>query len=107
MPARRLDDDWMPIRLPDLETRVRAELSALPSDLLNNYRERETAIAGQPCFRSEQYGIERVFVVARSGARLLIFDDVEDEFAIGVADQDGILRNWGLCGDLIDALRAF
>ena len=39
--------------------------------------------AEKPSFRSEQYAIERVIVVARSGNRLLIFDDVEDEFAIG------------------------
>ena len=36
---------------------------------------------------------------------ILIFDDVEDEFAIGAADDDGILRKWCLCGDLVDALR--
>lgn len=48
-----------------------------------------------------------VFTVARSGMRLLIFDDVEHEFAIGVPDEEGVLRNWNLYGDLIDALGAF
>ena len=58
-------------------------------------------------FRTQQYGTERVFAVARSGMRLLIFDDVEHEFAIGVPDEDGVLRNWNLYGDLIDTLGAF
>ena len=106
MPTQNLDHDWEPISRADLENRLNTETSALPTDFLNTYREHSTAIAEQPCFRSEQYGTERVFVVARSGTRLLIFDDVEDEFAVGVADEDGVLRTWSLCGDLIDAIRA-
>ena len=48
-----------------------------------------------------------MLVVARDGHRLLFFDDVEDEFAIGVPDQDGILgpEHWGLYGELVYALR--
>ena len=73
--------------------------------LLDIYKERHITIAEQPCLRSEQYGTERVFVVARSGSQLIIFDDVEDEFAVGAPSEDGILREWKLCGDLMDALR--
>jgi hypothetical protein len=106
MPTERLDDGWEPMPRADFESRLKAEIAGLPGDLLKIYREHATAIAEQPCFRSPQYGAERVFVVARSGTRLLIFDDVEDEFAIGVTDEDGVLKDWGLYGDLIDALRA-
>ena len=105
MTSEILNDDWKPISRAQLENRVSTEVAALPPDVLKSYKEHAITIAEQPCFRSEQYGTERVFVIARSGSQLLIFDDVEDEFAIGAAGDDGVLRNWGLCGDLIDALR--
>jgi hypothetical protein len=100
-----LNGDWKPISRADLESRLTSEIAALPGDVLKIYQEHAVIIAEQPCFRTEQYGTERVFVIARSGSQLLIFDDVEDEFAIGAADDDGILRKWCLCGDLVDALR--
>lgn len=105
MAAEILNDDWEPISRPELENRLKTEVAALPADVLNIYKQHAITIAEQPCFRSEQYGTERVFVVARSGSQLLIFDDVEDEFAVGSPSDDGVLRQWGLCGDLIDALR--
>jgi len=107
MSAAKLEDDWEPISLADLESRLKIEVAALPDDLVNTFKGHATAIVEQPCFRSEGYGTERVFVIARSGTRLLIFDDVEDEFAIGVSDEGGVLRDWSLYGDLMDALRAF
>jgi|SRR5215472_11174487 len=98
-------DDWKPISRQELENRLSAEVAALPADVLRIYKEHAIAIVEQPCFRSEQYGTEQVYVVARSDSQLLIFADVEDEFAIGTTTDDGVLREWGLCGDLIDALR--
>ena len=105
MTTEILNDDWTPISRSELENRFKTEVAALPADVLNIYKQNAITIAEQPCFRSEQYGTERVFVVARSGSQLLIFDDVEDEFAVGAPSDDGVLREWGLCGDLIDALR--
>ena len=105
MAAEVLNDDWKPISRPELETRLKTEAAGLPADVLSIYKKHAITIAEQPCLRSERYGTERVFVVARSGSQLLIFDDVEDEFAVGAPSDDGVLREWGLCGDLIDALR--
>ena len=105
MAAEILNDDWKPISRPELENRLKTEVAGLPADVLSIYEEHAITIAEQPCFRSKQYGAERVFVVARSGSKLLIFDDVEDEFALGAPSDDGVLREWGLCGDLIDSLR--
>lgn len=99
-------EEWNPISRADLESRLNTEIANLPPGLLERYRTHATAINEQPCFRSEQYGTEHVFVVAQSGTRLLIFDDAEDEFAIGIADEDGLLRDWNLHGHLSDALRA-
>jgi hypothetical protein len=104
MAAETLNDDWKPISRADFESRLESEVTALPPDALRTYKEHAVTIVEQACFRSEQYGPERVFVVARSASQLLIFDDVEDEFAVGAAGSDGVLREWGLCGDLVDAL---
>jgi hypothetical protein len=60
----------------------------------------------QPCFRSEDYGIEEVFAVARAGNRVLFFDDVEEDFGVGVPDSDGILRDLGTFGALVAAVLA-
>ena len=61
----------------------------------------------QPCSRSESYGEKKLFVFARDGKRLLLLDDVEEEFGIGVPDADGVLRQWNLYGPLSVALRNF
>jgi hypothetical protein len=99
------ENDWQPISREQLDRLLSREEAQLTPDVREIYEGRRSAIAEHPCFRSEQYGIERVFVVARSGKLLLFFDDSEDEFAVGVPDDDGILRDWGLYGSLTDAVR--
>jgi len=39
-----------------------------------------------------------MWVVARSGERVLLYDSVEEEFGTGVVDHDGVLRDWGTSG---------
>jgi hypothetical protein len=97
-------NDWKPISRVQLEVRLDLEKAKLSPALLKIFQKFTAPITEKPCFRTKQYGIERVFVIASSGQDLLFFDDVEDEFAIGVADEDGVLRDWGLYGDLMDAL---
>lgn len=51
---------------------------------------------------------EPIYCVARIGLRVLIYDDVEEEFGTGVLDADGLLREWGTYGDELSwSLRAF
>ena len=100
-----MSEMWNPLSRPRFEKILTEEVASLPPDARNIYEGNAIGVVEQPCYRSEQYGIEHVFVVARAGARLLLFDDVEDEFAIGVPDTDGVLRNWGLYGELVFALR--
>ena len=98
--------DWQPITRTQLESRLHDEVSELPPDLLKIYKARATDLAELPCFRSEQCGIERVFVVAKLGLEFILFDDDEDEFGVGMQSADGILRDWELFGSLAHALRA-
>ena len=98
--------DWQrqPISREQFERMLGTQEAELSPDLRKRYELHKTAIVEQSCFRSEPKGTERVFVVARSGELLLFFDDCEDEFAMGVPDEDGVLRAWGLYGDLKDAV---
>ena len=58
-----------------------------------------------PCFRSEQKTDGHLFVVADDGKTAVVFDDVEQEFAICKSQLlDGVVREWGLAGSLIFAL---
>jgi hypothetical protein len=104
MSVHEPESDWQPISREQFEQMLRTQEAELSLDLRKLYEAHKTAIVEQSCFRSEQYGTERVFVVARSGKQLLFFDDCEDEFAMGVPDEDGVLRAWGLYGDLKDAV---
>jgi len=94
-----------PITAPELNAFLTSEKAKLSSELADFLRSVEIALIRFPCFRDEQHGIEHVFAIARLGKDLLIFDDAEDEFGLGEPGEDGVLRNWVLCGDLIDALR--
>ncbi len=98
-------DEWTPLPRSRFDEILGDEVANLPPDALKVYEGYATGVVKQLCDRGEQYGIEQVFVVARAGARLLLFDDSEDEFGIGVPDHDGVLRNWDLYGELVFALR--
>jgi hypothetical protein len=58
-----------------------------------------------PCIRPPFYNPENVFVVARRGRNLLLYDDVRKKFAIGVVDANGILRDWVLYDKFVKAVR--
>ena len=57
-----------------------------------------------PCVRPPFYNPDNVFVVARRGRNLLLYDDVRKKFAIGVADANGILRDWVLYDKFVKAV---
>jgi hypothetical protein len=98
-------NEFRPITEAEFDALLSGEKGRLPLEQSSFVRSIEVPTTKVPCFRSEQYGVEHLFAIARFGEELLLFDDVEDEFAFGKPDSDGTLRNWGLCGDLIDALR--
>jgi hypothetical protein len=97
-------DDWKPVSRVQLEDILRDDVAQLSHDALKIYESYVVSPQEHPCRRGGHYGVERVFVVMRADNRLVFFDDVEDEFAIGVPDSDGMLTEWGLCGSLMDAI---
>lgn len=84
---------------------LKQDVAQLPPEVLRLYEEHSIPTVELKCHGSEEYGVEHVFVVARAGVRVLLFDDVEEEFAIGIPDSDGILRRWDLFGQLQLAIR--
>ena len=51
-----------------------------------------------PCVRAGQPDRDSMWVVARAGERVLLYDSVEEEFGTGVIDRDGVIRDWGTSG---------
>jgi hypothetical protein len=40
-----------------------------------------------------------IWVIARSGAKVLGYDEVEEEFGTGLVRQEGIVEDWGTFGE--------
>jgi hypothetical protein len=97
---------WSPVSKETLERILTEEIAALTPEATKAYQNYAVAPYEQRCSRTADYGIERVFVVARKGNHLLFFDDVEEEFGVGVPDSDAILRDLGTFDSLIAALLA-
>jgi hypothetical protein len=95
---------WTPISRERFENILRDEIEKLPAEVLGIYKQYAVAPFEQPCFRDGEYPNERVFVAARAGDRLLFFDDVEEDFGVGIADSDGVLRDLGGYGPLLRAV---
>lgn len=97
---------WSPVSKENFERILTEEIAALTPDAARAYEKYATTPYEQTCWRSSDYGIERVFVVAKNGNRLLFFDDVEDEFGVGVPDSDAILRDLGTFDTFVAAVLA-
>src|SRR5262249_35722927 len=82
------------------------EIYALTPEAQSLYEQFKQPFSEFRCLRSSSYGIEQVFIVARAGKGLLFFDDVEEEFAVGIPDADGILRSWNCYSPLAAAVLA-
>ncbi len=95
---------WSPVSRERFDQVLRKEIEALPPAAMEIYERYATIPFEQPCSRGAEYGVERVFVVARDGNHLLFFDDVEEDFGVGVPDEDGILRDMGTFGPLVAAV---
>lgn len=97
---------WHPISREKFERLLKDEIETLTLAALEAYEKYSEAPYEQACLRDSAGEIERVFVVARNGNRLLFFDDVEEEFGVGVPDSDGVLRDLGTFGPLVAAVLA-
>ena len=65
---------WSPISKENCERILTEEIATLTPDAARAYKKYATTPYEQRCWRSSDYGIERVFVVVKNGNRLLFFD---------------------------------
>ncbi len=86
------------VTVNELLQRVAEEERGLPPELARLW----AAIRQTPTIAT--YRDRAHFVVGRLGERVIFFADDEDEFGIGTAKTDGVLTEYGLAGDLRDAI---
>jgi hypothetical protein len=98
--------EWQRVSREKFQSIFDEEVALLSQEALRILKVHSVPIFEQPCFRSEDYGTEKVFAVAQAGNRVLFFDDVEEDFGVGVPDSDGILRNLGTFGSFVAAVMA-
>ena len=98
---------FQPITESEFMALLESEIATLPEPQKSTYERYRVEPYRQACWRDQLYGVEHVFVCARAEDAIIFYDDVEDEFSSGVPDADGVLRSWGLFGELQSALYAF
>jgi len=98
---------WKPISEAELRIQIQSALGPMSKPDRQKFDSIRTPLRRIPCRRSAQAGSEEVFVLAHVGSRVLLFDDVEDEFGVGNVVGSSALERWELLGDLSNALRKF
>jgi hypothetical protein len=97
--------NWHPITREELELIVQKSLISLPGDLREHFQCVAEEPRQVPCRRGGG-NLEKLFVIATSNHRLMVFDDVEDEFGVTMQPPAGeVLENWELFPDLESAFR--
>ena len=95
---------WKPYTMQEMENLLEEEQADFSPD--EHAKFARTKVTKARCFRSEQYPDDALFVIASDGEEAVMFDDVEEEFAICKANAigDGVVRAWTLVGSLSAAL---
>ena len=90
-----------PLDKAELEEGLRAEALDLPEKLRRFFARVAVEVYQATC--TELPG-QSVFVVAKSGSKAIFYDDVEEDFGIGILDGHMSLRDCRLHGELRFAL---
>lgn len=99
--------NWRPISEADLLAQMRRAVSKLDVADGEKFAAFQTSPHRIFCKRSGQKANEEIFVVAQTGSKVLVFDDVEDEFGVGELADSSVLEKWDLIGSLSEALTRF
>ena len=97
---------WTPYSLEEVGHLLTTEQSDFTAHEHAKFARTKVPVRKVSCSRSEQNADGHLFVVASDGTTAVVFDDVEQEFAICKAQAlDGdVVRDWGLAGSLVFAL---
>ncbi|CAJ0783317.1 hypothetical protein LMG19083_01026 [Ralstonia psammae] len=96
---------WQPIEEAELWNRLQADIQGVSPTTRSLVPTLSRPLATLYCERTNG-NTERLLVIVRVGERALVYDDVEEEYAIAHVPEGGLLRNWQLYGPLEAALLA-
>jgi hypothetical protein len=96
--------EWKPLNINELTGVLNQEIQSLSPDSLSIWEAMKVPIRKAQIERSRSTGKESIFVVAASSGTVIYYDDVEDEFGVGVPDAYGCIQEVSLCGPLRFAL---
>jgi hypothetical protein len=85
---------WNPATKETFERILKEEIAALTPEAARAYEKYAVAPYELRRLRSADSGIERIFVVERNGSQLLFFDDVEEEFGVGMPTTMQFSETW-------------
>jgi len=96
---------WKPYSIDEMEHLLKNEQADFSAHEHAKFARTKVAVREVRCFRTEQKTDGHLFVVADDGKTAIVFDDVEEEFAICKSQLlDGVVREWGFAGSLVFAL---
>ena len=93
-----------PLNLGELTEILDREIQSLSPEGLSIWEAKKVPIRKARIERPRSIGDESVFVVAASSGAVIYFDDVEDEFGVGVPDAHDCIHEVSLYGPLGYAL---
>jgi hypothetical protein len=101
---------WQPITEVELLKLMEEEIFHMSEEARQKFESIKIPLIRVKCRRKHFYGKgydeDPIFIVGRSSNKLLVYDDVEDEFAIAEPEPGAtFLEHLGLCGELEMALK--
>jgi hypothetical protein len=96
---------WQPISETDLQYLMANELGRLNDAQFQHWERYGLKPEHVQCERRAQGNkppvLDPIYVIARAGNEVLVYDDVDEEFGTGTLDADGVLRQWGTWGEAL------
>ena len=104
MRRESLEVTYKPLDKAEVEEGIRSEVLVMPEPLQRFYR--SVALPVYQAAYADSRERPSVFVLAKSGSRVVFYDGVEDDFGIGTIADETSLKDCGLVGELQFALIA-
>jgi hypothetical protein len=99
---------WQPITRTEFDELLAEQVGMLSDESRERYEQYHVPLWQATIRRSEVGGDELVWVVAQYNNLVVVFDDVEYEFASGFINDDGqLVDDIGLVGELTHAMFEF
>lgn len=95
---------YTPITKVKFVALLKKEESALNTFSNEKYQKYKKKPGKRKCFRFVDVDDDMVYVVAKMRNRVVLYDDAEQEFAIGTIEKNGIITEWVLYGSLKSAI---